>query len=111
MYNSRLKTSSRALRLKQTDAERVLWFQLRSRRFKKLKFRRQYVIGDFIVDFCSVESKLIVELDGGQHCNYQVKDEARTKRLEANGYRVIRFWNHEVLKNLEALLERIRQSV
>jgi very-short-patch-repair endonuclease len=110
MYNSRLKTSSRALRRKQTDAERTLWFQLRSRRSKNLKFRRQCVIDDFIVDFCSVESKLIVELDGGQHGNNRSKDEMRTQRLEAKGDHVIRFWNHEVLKNLEASLERIQQS-
>jgi len=109
--STRLKTSARALRQKQTDTERLIWGQLRSRRFLKVKFRRQFPIGPYIVDFCSLTSKLIVELDGGQHGLNRLKDGKRTKYLEAEGFHVIRFWNHDVFKNLDVVLEQIQQKV
>jgi very-short-patch-repair endonuclease len=82
-----------------TDADRKLWFALRDRRFANYKFRRQVPIGRFIADFFCHSARLVIEVDGGQHC------ESRSdKELAANGFVVLRFWNNEVLKNLEGVL-------
>ena len=97
----------RDLRREQTDAERKLWLILRGRRFSDVKFRRQYLIGSFIVDFCCFDQRLIVELDGGQHAKRQETDAKRTRFLESQGFRVLRFWNEEVLTEPESVLERI----
>lgn len=94
-----------------TDAERELWFHLRGRRLAGFKFRRQSVIGSHIVDFVCLEAKLVVEADGGQHADRREADEQRTAELEARGFRVIRFWNHEILTETDAVLERIRQEL
>ncbi len=75
------------------------------------KFRRQWPIGSYIVDFACLSRKLLIELDGGQHAEAIVYDEARTKFLEAKGYRVIRFWNNEMLLETEAVLQRIYEEV
>ncbi len=99
--------SARRLRRDLTDAERRLWSHLRARRFEKVKFRRQVPIGPFIADFCSHQCKLIVELDGGQHAERETYDRERTRYLERKGYRVIRFWDHEVLLELDRVLEQI----
>jgi len=72
------------------------------------KFRRQFPVGPYFVDFCCPERRLIVELDGGQHCERQNEDAVRTRYLQARGYRVLRFWNSEVFGALDAALERIR---
>jgi len=93
------------LRRNMTDAERTLWFELRGRRLQGFKFKRQWTIGFYIVDFCCLEHRLIVEVDGGQH--EAETDETRTAWLEGQGYRVIRFWNNEVLGNLEGVLQAI----
>ena len=106
-----LKAYSRSLRRKQTQAENALWFYLRSRRFQGIKFRRQQPIGAYIADFCSLEEKLIIELDGGQHAEDHCKDVERTKSLEGKGYRVIRVWDNEVFVNIEGVLEYIRQQI
>jgi very-short-patch-repair endonuclease len=106
-------TLARNLRRKQTDAERKLWAVLRSRRFENSKFRRQEPIGEYIVDFVSMEKELIIELDGGQH-NQQPemeKDELRTKWLESKGFHVIRFWNNDVLQNLEGVGLKILEEL
>jgi very-short-patch-repair endonuclease len=96
---------ARRLRRDATDAENVLWQALRGRRLGGLKFRRQATFGRAIPDlFCS-EKRLIVEVDGGQHS--EAKDAARTAKLESAGCRVIRFWNNEVIENLDGVLERI----
>lgn len=89
-----------------TEAERLLWFQLRDRRLAGLKFRRQVPIGPYIVDFVCPEKKVIVEIDGGQHNlpNERSCDLERTRFLEAKGYKVLRFWNNEVMGNLEGVL-------
>jgi very-short-patch-repair endonuclease len=102
---------ARNLRASMTDAEIVLWRHLRSDRFFGLKFRRQETIGSWIVDFCCHERSLVVELDGGQHCTEQVRDQDRTQDLQQRGYRVLRFWNNEVLVNTEAVLEHIRNNL
>ena len=98
---------AKQLRRTQTDAERVLWFQLRGRRLDGLKFKRQVPIDRFIVDFCCNEARLIVELDDGQHAARTVEDANRTRILEAFGYLVLRFWNSDVLQNTEGVLEEI----
>jgi very-short-patch-repair endonuclease len=98
---------ARQLRHRPTDAERKLWQALRGRQISGEKFRRQYPIGPYVADFCCTKLRLIVELDGSQHMDQIVKDEARTMYLIAHGYRVMRFWDNDVLTNLEGVLERI----
>jgi very-short-patch-repair endonuclease len=87
-----------------TDAERLLWRYLRNRHFSGWKFRRQHELDRYIVDFVCPDACLIVELDGGQHAEMAAKDAERTRRLEGMGYRVLRFWNNDVLMNTEAVL-------
>jgi ATP-dependent helicase HrpA len=106
-------TLARNLRRKQTDAERKMWRVLRGRQFENSKFRRQEPIGQYIVDFVSLERQLIIEIDGGQH-NQQPeikKDEIRTKWLEKKGFKVIRFWNNDVLLNIEGVAIRILDAI
>lgn len=98
---------ARHLRRNPTDAERALWRQLRLRQLNGHKFRRQYAIKDFIIDFVCVERKLAVELDGSQHAMQSDYDIARTSVLEAQGYRVLRFWNNELFEGMESVLEVI----
>jgi very-short-patch-repair endonuclease len=101
---------ARQLRLSATDAERTLWTHLRSRRLGQFKFRRQLPIAGFVVDFVCLETRLIVELDGGQHAERSDYDERRTAILGKHGFRVLRFWNDDVLTKLEAVLEEILQQ-
>ena len=103
--------TARRLRRNQTDAERVLWFRLRDRRLGGWKFRRQFPIDRFVVDFFCADAHLIVELDGGQHALQSRWDEARTKFLESEGYRVLRFWNNDVLTNIDGVLEMIQNAI
>ena len=98
---------ARTLRHNQTEAEKKLWRSLRARRLDGLKFTRQFVIGEFIADFCCRERKLVIELDGDRHAEQVAYDSWRTGLLERHGYRVIRFWNQEVTTNLEGVLEAI----
>ena len=98
---------ARRLRRNQTDAERTLWFCLRDRRLGGLKFRRQAPIGPYIVDFCCEAACLIVELDGGQHAERTGYDAERTVDLETRGYLVLRFWDNDVLRNIEGVLQTI----
>ena len=92
-----------------TDAEQVPWLALRGRRLAGFKFRRQWTLGSFIVDFCCLERRLIVEADGGQHS--AEADAGRTAWLEQQGYRVIRFWNHDVLGNTDGVLQMISEAL
>ena len=94
---------ARRLRKQSTDAERTLWRLLRNRQLDGRKFRRQVPLGPYIVDFFCHERSLVIEIDGGQHQARAAADRARTRRLEAQGYRVIRFWNNEVLREPEAV--------
>jgi very-short-patch-repair endonuclease len=102
---------ARGLRRRQTEAEKALWMRLRSRQFEGLKFRRQQPIGAYIVDFVSFSKRLVVEVDGGQHgeSETRARDEERTEWLGEKGYRVLRFWDNDVLKNIEGVMERIRE--
>ena len=106
-----MKLLARSLRIQQTDAERLLWRHLRSRQLIGFKFRRQQIIGPYIVDLVCFETRLIVELDGGQHTEQQTEDTVRTIFLESQGFRVVRFWNNEVLGNIEGVLESIRLTL
>lgn len=98
---------ARKLRKSMTDAEQKLWFVLRDRRMRDCKFRRQHPIGNYIVDFVCLERKHVLEIDGGQHAKRTEEDAKRTAWLEAEGYCVMRFWNHEVLKELDAVKQAI----
>ena len=104
---------ARQLRQKQTDAERALWMRLRRKQVEEVRFRRQQPVGPYIVDFASFEKKLVIEIDGSQHNGEKVKDrdEQRAMWLKERGYHVLRFWNNEVLLNMEGVLERIREAL
>jgi very-short-patch-repair endonuclease len=102
---------ARRLRRQQTNAERLLWFRLRDRRLSRWKFKRQAPIDRFVVDFFCADAKLIVELDGGQHDHDRERDADRTRILEAMGYLVLRFWNHDVMRNMDGVLEEILNTV
>ena len=98
---------ARRLRRDQTEAERKLWARLRDRELDGAKFRRQHPIGPFIVDFCSPEHRLIIELDGGQHAIRAEADRKRSEFLARRGYSVLRFWDNEVFQDVEAVLQQI----
>jgi len=101
-------TRSRAMRRDSTDAEKRLWSILQNRKLDGWKFRRQVAIDSFIVDFCCIGARLIVEIDGGQHAEKQKRyDDARTRELEARGFRVLRFWNGEVSEDPESVAQEI----
>ncbi|GEM_PF-798265 len=103
----KLTTYARRLRHCQTDAERKLWKYLRDRQLTNVKFRRQHPIGLYIVDFCCLERKIIIELDGGQHAVQRNKDQQRTSYLNQLGYQILRFWDHEILRNTTEVLEKV----
>ncbi|MEE9247731.1 MAG: endonuclease domain-containing protein [Dehalococcoidia bacterium] len=94
---------ARALRKNPTDVERTLWRHLRLRQFNGFKFRRQRPIGPYIVDFVCLEKRLIVELDGGQHFDQRGYDSRRSQWLAKEGFRVIRFWDNQVLRDIDAV--------
>ncbi len=103
--------NARRMRNHLTDAEKKLWRYLRLKNIDGNKFRRQQPIGKYIVDFVSLEKKLIVEVDGGQHGEQITYDNERTAWLESEGYRVLRFWNNEVLEDTEVVLEVIVRAL
>ena len=102
---------ARELRLNPTDAERRLWRALSRRQIAGVRFNRQVPVGPYIADFAARSEKLIVEVDGGQHDERAAYDEGRTRYLEAQGWRVIRFWNNEVLGNLEGVVQTIERAL
>ena len=101
---------ARHLRRHQTEAETALWLRLRNRGLGGFKFRRQVPVGPYVADFLCAECKLIIEADGGQHAD-SAKDMARTRFLESEGYRVLRFWNNDILSNMDGVLEAIRLAL
>ena len=109
MTKKRLTPVARNLRRRSTDAENRLWYHLRARRFEGTKFVRQFPIGPHVTDFACRDLHLAIELDGGQHS--VEADAPRTAVIEAFGYRIIRFWNNDVLENAEGVLEAIRQEL
>ena len=108
-----LLTLARKLRKEQTNAEQLLWQLLRNRQFCGLKFRRQYPLAPYVLDFYCREERFGIELDGGQHNEPDKKrtDKERTAFLEGKGIKIIRFWNNEVLQETEAVLEQLYNSL
>lgn len=102
---------ARSLRKRMTNAEFVLWCVLRDRRFQGAKFRRQVPIGPYVVDFTCCEKKVAIEIDGGQHNVTDPAEMKRTVYLKGQGYRVLRYWNNDVLQNLSGVLEDLSQHL
>ena len=93
-----------------TDVERVMWKELRAHRFGGLKFKRQQPLNNYVVDFICFEKKVVVELDGGQHAENMAYEAARSDWLSSQDFRVMRFWNNDVLKNLEGVMSAIAEA-
>ncbi len=100
--------NAKTLRTNQTEAEQRLWYHQRAHRFMNLKFKRQKPMGRYIVDFVCMEQRLIIELDGGQHAEQALYDQHRDAWFRRVGYTVLRFWNNDVMQNLEGVFEQIR---
>jgi very-short-patch-repair endonuclease len=109
LVEKRLTPVARKLRRASTDAEMRLWLHLRGRRMDGAKFIRQFQIGPYVADFACRAAHIAIELDGGQHS--ELVDAPRTQAIEAFGYRIIRFWNHDVLSNTDGVLEVIRREL
>ena len=99
---------AKELRRNQTEAEAKLWSCLRNHQLNNVGFRRQHAIGNYVVDFCAPRRKLIIELDGSQHLEQVEYDTNRTEFLESRGYKVLRFWNNDVLKNIDDVIREIQ---
>ena len=110
MREGQKRDTARALRRNSTDVEHMMWRLLRDRRLMGIKFRRQVPIGPFVADFASIEHRLVVELDGGQHAE-RLSDARRDDFLAAEGWRVLRFWNNDVMSNRDGVLESILQAL
>ena len=106
-YNKSLVKYSKSGRKNQTDAEKFLWKHLRNRQLKGLKFRRQYPISNYILDFYCVDTQTAIELDGGHHLKRKYYDSLRTQKLNELGIVIIRFWDNDVLQNIKLVLEDI----
>ncbi len=107
----RVVAKARKLRRSSTDVERKLWHRIRDKQIDEFRFRRQRPIGKYIVDFVCLDAMLIVELDGGQHAEDAAYDQKRTAFLESLGYRVLRFWNNEVIENMDGVLQRLQENL
>ncbi len=99
------------LRKELTPAERKLWAYLRGNKLLGVSFRRQHAIGHYVTDFCSLKGRLVIELDGSQHLEHQEHDENRTKYLESQGYKVLRFWNNQVMDDMESVVKSIVEAL
>lgn len=106
-------TRARKLRTNSTEVEKKLWWRIRNRQLGGYKFRRQFPIAGFILDFACESEKLAIELDGGQHNlpDYAARDAARTAALAKSGWRVLRFWNNDVNENIEGVLVEIQHAL
>ncbi|MDD3579579.1 MAG: endonuclease domain-containing protein [Desulfobacca sp.] len=109
--DTKLINLAKDLRRNQTKAETLLWTVLRSKQLKGYKFRRQQPIGKYIVDFVCFEKNIIIEVDGGQHAVDKEKDLNRDNWLRAEGFKVVRFWNNDVLQNTEGVVAVIRDNL
>jgi very-short-patch-repair endonuclease len=105
------RSRAKELRNNPTEAERMPWRHLRLRQLGGYKFRRQQPLGDYIVDFVRFEKRLVVEVDGGQHSSQVAYAEQRTTWLEQRGFRALRFWNNELLQNIEGVKQIIWQAL
>jgi very-short-patch-repair endonuclease len=100
---------ARTLRANATEAEQKLWSHLRKEQLDAFQFRRQYSIGPFFVDFICLEAKLVIEVDGSQHADREAQDQSRSEFLRSEGYCVLRFWNFEVMNEIDSVVERIAE--
>ena len=107
----KLVERARKLRKESTDAEKRLWLHLRAHRHVGHKFKRQQPIGHYIVDFACFDARLVIEIDGGQHADAARSDSIRDAWLAREGFRVLRFWNNEVLENTEGVMQEILLSL
>lgn len=110
-HRNQLTPLARGLRARSTDAERLIWSRLRNRQLGGCKFRRQLPAEGYVLDFACLERRVAVELDGGQHAEAIVADAHRTSKLEAAGWRVLRYWNDDVLLRTESVLEDILRAL
>ena len=108
--NSKTKHQAIELRKESTPAERKLWSKIRNDQLG-VTFRRQHAVGNYIPDFCSPKAKLIIELDGSQHLEQEEYDQERTKYLESLGYKVVRFWNNDVMNNIDGVILAILHAM
>jgi very-short-patch-repair endonuclease len=106
-----MRGHARGLRQRSTEAEKFLWSRLRARQLGGVRFKRQIPLAGYIVDFVSLKRKLVIEVDGGQHGERAQLDAERTAVVEKCGYHVVRFWNHDVLNNIEGVLGAILQEL
>lgn len=106
--SSKIISVAKTLRKNSTRSERLLWRNLRVKQMQGLKFRRQEPIGDYIVDFVCFENRVVIEVDGSQHMAEIPRDKERERWLRSQGFTILRFWNNEVLRNMEGVLEIIR---
>jgi very-short-patch-repair endonuclease len=102
---------AKELRQNQTKAEKLFWRQVSNRQFQGSKFKRQVPMGNYIVDFVCHDMKVIVELDGGQHVLQEQQDQVRTNELQNQGYQVIRYWNNDVLSNIEGVMQDLAKQI
>lgn len=107
----KLRDVVRELRKNSTDAERLLWNNLRMKQLAGYKFRRQCPIGPYVVDFASLKKRVVIEIDGGQHALKETYDKERDNWLHKQGFEVLRFWNTEVLLNMDGVLEVVRRKL
>lgn len=103
--------NARKLRKVLTPAERKLWACISNRKLKGVKFRKQHAIGNYVPDFCAIKERLIIELDGSQHLEQQEYDEERTKYFETFGYQVIRFWNNQIMNDIDGVILAITYAL
>ena len=108
---SQTRERARQLRKNPTDAERLLWRRLRFWQVDGLKFRRQQPLGRYIVDFICLEKRLVIEVDGGQHSEHVAYDVERDIWLRDQGFNVLRFWNHDVLKNIDGVVDVVVKTL
>jgi len=107
---TQIRGYAKAMRRDATEAERLIWRHLRGHRFVGMKFRRQHPIGSYVVDFAALKHRIVIEIDGGQHADSR-DDEIRDACLRSAGYRVLRYWNNDVLERTDAILEDIWRKV
>ena len=105
------RDTARSLRANATEAEQKLWSHMRKGQLYEFQFRRQYSIGPFFVDFVCLDASLIIELDGAQHADQKEQDQSRSDFLRTNGYQLLRFWNFEVLADVDSVVERIAEML
>ncbi len=110
-YISSALKKSRHLRQNMTDAEKKLWRGLRKEQVNESKFRRQFPVGKYIVDFVCLETRLVIEVDGGQHQWQNERDEIRDSWLQSQNFTVVRFWNNEVLENFDGVMAKIMYAM